>query len=80
MDYNTSLQDCDKEIGIIAPTVKELQKRIDAVKTWYPENLNEVSNSIECSNNFRLECEEQKFKIDHDVLVHNILYVCELVS
>ena len=79
MDYNTPLQDCDEEIGILSPSAEDLFNRIIASKKWFPEAIEETSREVDSSNNYQLHCREQKFRIGPNVLDLNIIYVCKLI-
>lgn len=75
MDYNTLLQDCDPQLGILAPTFDELQQRHTAIQKWYPNDI-VASRQIEVSNNGRVACEavcvDVNIKAEAEVLL-----VCE---
>ncbi len=39
MDYNTALNECDREVEISVPSEAQLRKRQEAVKQWNPKTI-----------------------------------------
>src|ERR1700704_2628103 len=43
MDYNTTLGECDPEVVVRVPSVEELQRRLQALTKWFPENASSMT-------------------------------------
>jgi len=58
MDYNTKLEDCDREVKIHVLTGEDLEKQLNSARMWYPNTIPEVESKIAHSNNLKIECED----------------------
>lgn len=55
MDYNTRLDDCDDEVRFVVPTLDELKARLEHVKKYYREYVQETLKLVAQSNNGLVE-------------------------
>lgn len=63
MDYNTLLQDCDPQLGLIVPSSAELQQRQAAKQKWFPSDVATLEQ-IDESNNGKVVCETVCIDVD----------------
>jgi hypothetical protein len=68
MDYNTRLEVCDPVVVVRAPTLDELNQRLTAVKTWFPDRVPALAERYGLSNNGRLRVEEVRVSVKNDAV------------
>jgi hypothetical protein len=62
MDYNTKLEDCDEVVAIHMPSTDELRTRLEAVRNYFPTNIESVSRRFARSNNGRVHAPDVRVK------------------
>lgn len=75
MDYNTRLEDCDPEIGLVVPTLAELQQRRAAIKKWFPSDVATTEKITE--SNKKTVCKPARVNVDLNPEVE-IFLTCEI--
>ena len=68
MDYNTPLEECDANLGLIVPSMAEIEQRQLAIDKWFShvddQPMRQKVEAIRTRNNRKVVCEKHYVNVD----------------
>jgi hypothetical protein len=64
MDYNTALDECDDEVLVHVPDTEALEKKLTALRRWFPDKAADLQETVEHSNNHAIDATDVRIPRD----------------